>query len=109
MGDMISAILGEIDDRWSEIFQSRGQSFTGASIVLFRNATKWRALRHGAVCDGTVLLSAGKEDFPRHRFFSGKWRRAFTLLGQRLQIHAAYIIAHEAGHPRAEPARLIRA
>mgnify|MGYP002714413745 CR=1 FL=1 len=31
--------LGEIDDRWSEIFQASGQSYTGPKIVLFRNAT----------------------------------------------------------------------
>src|SRR6267154_4186272 len=29
MGSMISGVLGEIDDRWSEIFQASGQSFTG--------------------------------------------------------------------------------
>ena len=39
VGSMISGILGEIDDRWSEIFQASGQSYTGPSIVLFRNAT----------------------------------------------------------------------
>ena len=39
MGSMISGILGEIDDRWSEIFEASGQSFTGPKIVLFRNAT----------------------------------------------------------------------
>src|SRR5712671_7607708 len=39
MGSMISGILGEIDDRWSEIFQASGQTYTGPKIVLFRNAT----------------------------------------------------------------------
>src|SRR6202035_840885 len=39
MGDMIAGILGEIDDRWSEIFQASGQTYTGPKIVLFRNAT----------------------------------------------------------------------
>src|ERR1700733_7594074 len=28
MGNMISGILGEIDDRWSEIFQASGQTYT---------------------------------------------------------------------------------
>ena len=28
MGSMISGILGEIDDRWSEIFQASGQNYT---------------------------------------------------------------------------------
>src|ERR1700739_143560 len=39
MGSMISGILGEIDDRWSEIFRASGQTYTGPRIVLFRNAT----------------------------------------------------------------------
>src|SRR3979411_673105 len=39
MGSMISGILGEIDDRWSEIFKTTGKSYTGPRIVLFRNAT----------------------------------------------------------------------
>src|SRR5258707_2795969 len=39
MGSMISGVLGEIDDRWSEIFQASGQSYSGPRIVLFRNAT----------------------------------------------------------------------
>src|SRR3954464_7413857 len=38
-GDMIAGILGEIDDRWKEIFQANGQTFTGPKIVLFRNVT----------------------------------------------------------------------
>ena len=39
MGSMISGILGEIDDRWSEVFRASGQTYTGPKIVLFRNAT----------------------------------------------------------------------
>src|SRR3979490_1041612 len=39
MGNMIAGVLGEIDDRWSEIFQASGQTFTGPRIVLFRNVT----------------------------------------------------------------------
>src|SRR6202047_4701550 len=35
MGSMIAGILGEIDDRWSEIFQASGQSYTGPQIGLF--------------------------------------------------------------------------
>ncbi|MGB9171798.1 MAG: neutral zinc metallopeptidase, partial [Bradyrhizobium sp.] len=39
MGSMISGILGEIDDRWTEIFQAAGLTYTGPRIVLFRNST----------------------------------------------------------------------
>src|ERR1700738_791834 len=40
MGSMISGILGEIDDRWSEIFQASGQTYTGPKMVFFRTAPK---------------------------------------------------------------------
>src|SRR6185312_13767752 len=29
MGSMISGILGEIDDRWSEVFRANGQTYVG--------------------------------------------------------------------------------
>src|SRR3974390_857472 len=37
MGSMIAGILGEIDDRWSEVFAAAGKNYTGPKIVLFRN------------------------------------------------------------------------
>ena len=40
MGNMIAGILGEIDDRWSEIFQAAGQNYTGPRIVLDRKSTR---------------------------------------------------------------------
>jgi len=39
MGSMIAGVLGEIDDRWSEIFSASGQTYRGPRIVLFKNAT----------------------------------------------------------------------
>ena len=99
MGSMISGILGEIDDRWSEIFQASGQSYTGPKIVLFRNAT------NGGRCgmaqsamgpfycppDRTIFLDTSffREVETRFRGCSGKSACNFTT---------AYIIAHEAGH-----------
>src|SRR6195952_3499021 len=39
MGNMIAGVLGEIDDRWGEIFKETGRSYSGPRIVLFKNAT----------------------------------------------------------------------
>src|SRR4030088_586466 len=55
MGSMISGILGEIDDRWSEIFKASGQSYTGPRIVLFRNATNGGGCGVGAGAGGAGL------------------------------------------------------
>ncbi|KQT26839.1 MAG: neutral zinc metallopeptidase [Bradyrhizobium sp.] len=99
MGSMISGILGELDDRWSEIFKANGQSYTGPKIVLFRNAT------NGGRCgmaqsamgpfycppDRTIFLDTAffREVETRFRGCSGKSACNFTT---------AYIIAHEVGH-----------
>src|SRR4029450_8308561 len=39
MGSMIAGVLGEIDDRWDEIFKASGQRYTGPRGVIVRNAT----------------------------------------------------------------------
>ena len=68
MGSMIAGILGEIDDRWSEIFQASGQNLHRAAHRAVPQRHQWRPLRHGAVGDGAVLLPAGQADLPRHQF-----------------------------------------
>src|SRR4029077_9779350 len=99
MGSMLSGIVGEIDDRWSEIFQASGQNYAGPKIVLFRNAP------NGGRCgmaqsgvgpfycppDRTIFLDTAffREIETRFRGCSGKSACNFTT---------AYIIAHEAGH-----------
>src|SRR5438067_10600649 len=99
MGSMISGILGEIDDRWSEIFQASNQSYTGPKVVLFRNATNGGRCGRGESAMGpfycppekTIFLDTGffREVETRFRGCSGKSACNFTT---------AYIIAHEAGH-----------
>ena len=87
IGSMISGILGEIDDRWSEIFQASGQSYTGPAHRAVPQRHQWRPLRHGAVGDGAVLLSAGQADIPRHQFLPRGRDAVSRLLGQCLQVH----------------------
>ncbi len=98
MGDMISAILGEIDDRWSEIFQSRGQSFTGASIVLFRNATNGGRCGMAQSAMGPFYCPPEKKIFLDTGFFREVETRFHGCSGSACKFTAAYIIAHEAGH-----------
>src|SRR4030088_3076186 len=63
MGSMISGILGEIDDRWSEIFQASGKSYAGPRIVLFRNATNGGGWGLGPAGVGRVFFSPGTTIF----------------------------------------------
>ncbi len=67
MGSMISGILGEIDDRWSEIFQASGQTYKGPRIVLFRNSTNGGRCGMAQSAMGPFYSPAGSADLSRHR------------------------------------------
>ena len=98
VGNMVSGLLGEIDDRWSEIFQSRGQSYNGPRIVLFRNAT------NGGRC-GMVHSAMGPFYCPPDRLIyldTSYLREIETRFhgcsGSSCKYAAAYVIARQAGH-----------
>src|SRR5712672_2865790 len=98
MGSMISGILGEIDDRWSEIFQAKGQSFSGPRIVLFRNATNGGRCGMAQAAMGPFYCPPDKQIFLDTSFFRQVETRFHGCSGNACKFTTAYIIAHEAGH-----------
>jgi predicted metalloprotease len=98
MGSMISGILGEIDDRWSEIFQASGQSYTGPKIVLFRNATNGGRCGMAQSAMGPFYCPPEQRIFLDTGFFREVETRFHGCSGNACKFTAAYIIAHEAGH-----------
>src|SRR3977135_3926527 len=97
-GRLISGILGEIDDRWSEIFQASGQSYTGPRIVLFRNATNGGRCGMAQSAMGPFYCPPDKQIFLDTGFFREVETRFHGCSGSACKFTAAYIIAHEAGH-----------
>jgi uncharacterized protein len=98
MGSMIAGILGEIDDRWSEIFQASGQSYTGPKIVLFRNATNGGRCGMAQAAMGPFYCPPDRTIFLDTGFFREVETRFRGCSGNACKFTAAYIIAHEAGH-----------
>src|SRR5512135_1624944 len=98
MGSMISGILGEIDDRRSEIFQASGQSYTGPKIVLFRNVTNGGRCGRAESAMGPFYCPPEREIFLDTGFFREVETRFHGCSGSACKFTAAYIIAHEAGH-----------
>src|SRR5947209_11698646 len=98
MGSMISGILGEIDDRWSEIFQASGQSYSGPRIVLFRNVTNGGRCGMAQSAMGPFYCPPDKQIFLDTGFFREVETRFRGCSGSACKFTAAYIIAHEAGH-----------
>ncbi len=98
MGSMIAGILGEIDDRWNEIFQASGKTYTGPRIVLFRNATNGGRCGMAQSAMGPFYCPPDKRIFLDTGFFREVETRFHGCSGNACKFTAAYIIAHEAGH-----------
>jgi predicted metalloprotease len=98
MGSMIAGILGEIDDRWSEIFQASGQSYSGPKIVLFRNATNGGRCGMAQSAMGPFYCPPDKQIFLDTSFFREVETKFRGCSGNACKFTTAYIIAHEAGH-----------
>lgn len=98
MGSMISGVLGEIDDRWTEIFQADGKKYTGPRIVLFRNATNGGRCGMAQSAMGPFYCPPDRQIFLDTSFFRQVETRFQGCTGSSCKFTAAYIIAHEAGH-----------
>jgi predicted metalloprotease len=98
MGSMIAGILGEIDDRWTEIFQASGRSYSGPRIVLFRNSTNGGRCGMAQAAMGPFYCPPDKQIFLDTGFFREVETRFHGCSGNACKFTAAYIIAHEAGH-----------
>src|SRR6185312_2740969 len=98
MGSMIAGILGEIDDRWSEIFQASGQTYKGPRIVLFRNVTNGGRCGMAQSAMGPFYCPPDQKIFLDTGFFREVETRFRGCSGSACKFTAAYIIAHEAGH-----------
>lgn len=98
MGSMISGVLGEIDDRWTEIFQADGKKYTGPRIVLFRNATNGGRCGMAQSAMGPFYCPPDRQIFLDTSFFRQVETRFQGCSGSSCKFTAAYIIAHEAGH-----------
>ncbi len=98
MGSMIAGVLGEIDDRWTEIFQQSGQKYTGPRVVLFKNATNGGRCGMAQSAMGPFYCPPDKQIFLDTSFFRQIETRFNGCSGNACKFTAAYIIAHEAGH-----------
>ena len=98
MGNMIAGILGEIDDRWSEIFKADGLSYTGPRIVLFRDQTNGGRCGMAQSAMGPFYCPPDRQIFLDTGFFREVETRFHGCQGSACKFTAAYIVAHEAGH-----------
>ncbi len=98
MGSFIAGVLGEIDDRWGEIFAASGQRYQGPRVVLFRNATNGGRCGMAQSAMGPFYCPPDRQIFIDTAFFREVETRFQGCSGKACKFTQAYIIAHEAGH-----------
>jgi predicted metalloprotease len=98
MGSMIAGVLGEIDDRWDEIFSASGRSYKGPRVVLFRGATNGGRCGMAQSAMGPFYCPPDRQIFLDTAFFKEVETKFGGCQGSACKFTAAYIIAHEAGH-----------
>ncbi|HUK07844.1 MAG TPA: neutral zinc metallopeptidase [Stellaceae bacterium] len=95
----VAAVLGETEDRWTEIFQGHGQTYKAPTLVLFSGVTR-------SAC-GTAQSAMGPFYCPNDQriyldtnFFRDieTKLRGCQVGSKTCQFSQAYVIAHEVGH-----------
>jgi predicted metalloprotease len=97
MGDFVAAVLGEVDDRWQEIFARDSRTYRGPRIVLFRGQTQ-AGCGFAQAQMGPFYCPADRKVYLDTSFFREVETRFRGCEGKACKFTQAYIIAHEVGH-----------
>lgn len=91
--DMVSVVVADTEDVWTEIFASQGQRYEAPTLVLFSGATR-SACGLGQAAMGPFYCPADKKAYIDLSFYDQMQSR-FKAPGDFAQ---AYVVAHEIGH-----------
>jgi predicted metalloprotease len=96
-GRFVAAVLGDTEDRWSEIFSQSGRRYAAPRLIMFSGATR-------SAC-GMAQSAMGPFYCPNDRaiyldtaFFRDLETRFGGCEGKTCRFAQAYVIAHEVGH-----------
>lgn len=93
LADMISVVIADTEDVWTEIFAAQGQRYREPTLVMFTGATM-SACGQGQAAMGPFYCPADQKAYIDLSFYEDM-RTRFRAPGDFAQ---AYVIAHEIGH-----------
>lgn len=93
LADMISVVVADTEDVWTEIFAAEGLRYEEPTLVLFTGATR-SACGMGQAAMGPFYCPADKQAYIDLSFYDDL-RARYRAPGDFAQ---AYVIAHEIGH-----------
>jgi uncharacterized protein len=91
--DFVSAVLGETEDVWREVFRQRGATYQDPKLVLFSGAER-SACGLADVATGPFYCPGDRKVYLDLTFF----QELSNKLGAPGDFAQAYVIAHEVGH-----------
>jgi predicted metalloprotease len=91
--DFVSAVLGETEDVWREVFRQRGDIYQDPKLVLFSGSVT-SACGLADVASGPFYCPGDRKVYLDVTFF----KELSTRLGAPGDFAQAYVIAHEVGH-----------
>jgi predicted metalloprotease len=97
VGQFVAAILGDTEDRWTDIFAREGRTYRAPKLRLFSGSA-------GSAC-GLARSAMGPFYCPRDQhvyldtsFFTDLQTRFHGCSAKQCEFAEAYVIAHEVGH-----------
>ncbi len=93
LADMVSVVVADTEDVWTEIFAAQGQRYQAPTLVMFTGSTR-SACGLGQAAMGPFYCPADKKAYIDLGFFH-QMKSRFNAPGDFAQ---AYVIAHEIGH-----------
>ncbi len=93
LADMVSVVVADTEDVWTEIFAAQGQRYREPTLVMFTGATQ-SACGMGQAAMGPFYCPADEKAYIDLSFYD-LMRTRFRAPGDFAQ---AYVIAHEIGH-----------
>jgi len=97
-GQFIAAVLGDSEDRWTEIFRDQlGRGYQPPRLVLFRGATR-SGCGFAQSAMGPFYCPQDQRVYLDTSFFNDLQNRFHGCSGKACQFAQAYVITHEIGH-----------
>ncbi len=97
-GQFVAAVLGDSEDRWTEIFRQQfGRAYQPPRLVLFRGATQ-SGCGFAQAAMGPFYCPRDQRVYLDTSFFNDLERRFHGCSGKACQFSQAYVITHEIGH-----------
>jgi uncharacterized protein len=97
VGQFVAAVLGDTEDRWTEILRTGGATYRAPKLVMFSGATR-SACGFAQAAMGPFYCPNDQQVYLDTSFFKEIETRFHGCRGAACQFAQAYVIAHEVGH-----------